>query len=102
MPEEVITKDGATIRTAAHTRPGDFIQPYQKGGVRMMPSYNIRLAKIFLGSEENYEAFKKAGGRSNEIALALTERSRQQARRLLADPKSDAGDSSSAPVSDAD
>lgn len=103
VPEEVITaKDGSAIRTAAHTRPGDFIQPYQKDGKRLTPSYNIRLAKIFLGSEEVYEEFKKAGGRSNEIALALTERSRQQARRQLADPKSDAGDSDASPVSDAD
>lgn len=103
VPEEVVTgPDGTTVRTAAHVERGDFIQPYQKDGIRMAPSYNIRLAKIFLGSEARYEEFKAAGGRSNEIAIALAERSREQQKRQERDSKSSAGPARHQAVSDAD
>lgn len=89
VPETTITmKDGTTTTMKAHTVVGAFIDPYQKDGVRMTPSFNIQMAKILLGSEERYEEFKKAGCTSNALAMALDKRAEEMRRRTADDSKS--------------
>ncbi len=102
VPENIIRlKDGTTTTIGAHTARGDFIQPYQKDGVRMTPGYNIRLAQILLGDKQ-YKIFKAAGGRSNQVAIELSRRARELRERQSSDPKSDGGDRRLASVPDTD
>lgn len=104
VPETKTTHpDGSVTVIAAHFergKRGDFITPYQKDGVRMTPGYNIRLAKIYFGDQ--YEAFKAAGGRSNDLALALTRAANKMRERQAADSKSAGGGVSVEAVPDAD
>jgi hypothetical protein len=102
VPENNITlSDGTTTKIGAHTQRGDFMQPYQKDGVRMTPGYNIRLAKILLGETE-YEKFKARGGRSNQVAIELSRRARELRERQASDPKSDGSNKRLAAVPDGD
>lgn len=102
IPAQTITgPDGTTITTESHTDTM-VIQPYQKDGERITPSYNIRLAKIFLGDEKTYKAFKEAGGRSNALVIEVTKRAEEHRRRQAADPKSVPSTAGDKAVSDAD
>lgn len=102
IPEQVITApDGTTIRSEQHTDKAP-IQPYQKDGERITPSYSIQLAKIFLGSDKRYNEFKKAGGRSNALVMAVTKRADEHRKRQAADSKSVSGVTDSSAVPDAD
>ena len=88
VPETTVTlKDGTTTTMAAHTVTGGFIDPYQKDGERIRPSYNIQLAKILLGKEK-YEEFKAAGCKSTDLAIALNERADEMRKRSADDSKS--------------
>ncbi|SRX93560.1 hypothetical protein MSP7336_01799 [Mycobacterium shimoidei] len=90
VPETTTTHpDGSVTVIPKHIERGDFISPYQKGGVRMRPGYNIRLAKIYFG--DRYEEFKAAGGRSNDLALALRRAADEMRERQAADSKSAGG-----------
>lgn len=83
-----VTKDGTTTTIEAHVVKGGFIDPFQKDGKRITPSYNVQMAKILLGTEEEYARFKAAGGTSNAIAIALAKRSEEMRNRRASDPKS--------------
>lgn len=88
VPETTITlMNGATTTMAAHTAVGGFIDPYQKDGERIRPSYNIQLAKCLLG-EEKYAEFKAAGCKSTDLAIALNERADEMRNRTADDSKS--------------
>jgi hypothetical protein len=90
VPEMTLTlKDGTTTTTAAHTIQGGFVDPYQKDGQRMAPSYNVRQARILLGDQ--YDEFKAAGGTANAIAYALIKRGEEMRKRRESDSKSDGG-----------
>lgn len=103
VPERVIKvtePDGTVNETtvAAHTIPartvpGDFIEPYQKDGALIEPPYNVQIAQILLG--DDYERFKKGGGRSSDVRLELLRMKRESEERANADSKSV---DSSAPV----
>jgi hypothetical protein len=79
-------------KTGAHTVRGDFIQPYQKDGVRMHPPYSIQLALIYWG-EDGYAKFKAGGGRSAEIPTKLNELNLEITKRMADDSKSAGSDS---------
>ncbi|GAA2436165.1 hypothetical protein [Mycolicibacterium llatzerense] len=88
VPETTITlKDGTTTTMAAHTVVGGFIDPYQKDGERIRPSYNIQMAQCLLGPEK-YEEFKSAGCKSNDLAIALNKRAEEMRNRTVDDSKS--------------
>lgn len=90
VPQMTLTlKDGTTTTTEAHTVQGGFIDPYQKDGKRMSPSYNVQMAKILLG--DKYEEAKAAGVTANAIAFALQKRADEMRGRQDADPKSGGG-----------
>lgn len=89
VPETTITMQDGTVTTMkAHTVTGGFIDPYQKDGERMTPSYNIQMAKILLGSEEKYQEFKAAGCTSNALAVAMSKRAEEMRNRTTDDSKS--------------
>jgi hypothetical protein len=85
---ESTDEDGTVTKTkiAAHTMPGDFIQPYQKDGELLDPPYTVQLAKILLG-EEQYEKFKAGGGSSQQLNLLLRKMRQDTEERAKADPK---------------
>jgi len=72
--------------------------PHRKNGVPI--NYNRELAKALFG--EQYEAFKAAGGRPNDVALIWSRMNQEMAKRRLADSKSGGSDSDMAAVPDAD
>ncbi len=103
VPETSITApDGSVITTKAHSVQGGFIDPWQKDGKRVTPSYNIQMAKILLGTDEEYARFKAAGCNSNQIAIALGKRAEEMAKRRADDSKSDGGAVVSQEVAEAD
>lgn len=103
VPETTVTlKDGTTTTMQAHTVTGRFVDPYQKDGVRMTPSFNIQMAKILLGTPERYEEFKKAGCTSNALAMALDMRAEEMRKRTRDDSKSAGGPVVSKAVAETD
>lgn len=84
----------------ARTVRGDFIEPYQKDGVRVTPSYNIQIAQILLG--DKYEAFKEGGGRSADVRMELLRMRRETEERARNDSKSRDGSSEDSGVLEAD
>lgn len=69
---------------------GDLMVPYRKDGVRMKPSYNVRLAIVLFG-EAGYKKYKAGGGIANQIALEWARMNREYQERVEADPKSGSG-----------
>lgn len=92
-------------KVEARTVPGSIKLPHQINGERVKPTYAVRVAQALFG--EDYERFKKAGGRANDvlaIVMAMNKErgDREQAEAEAGADKSDAGDSDSqvASVSD--
>lgn len=89
VPETSITMaDGSVVTTKAHTVKGGFIDPWQKDGKRVTPSYNIQMTKILLGTEDEYAKFKAAGCNSNQVSIALGKRAEEMRKRTADDSKS--------------
>lgn len=78
---------------------GALMEPARKGG-KLVESYNVQLAKAILG--ERYEAFKKAGGRGNDVAFIWWKMNKVLADRRAADSKSARGTAAVAPGAGAD
>lgn len=92
--------DGTEVKTEYHaqTVKGGFVQPYQLNGKLVTPNYNVQLVKALL-SEDDYVKFKAAKGKSSEYAAAVKKLSEAADDREASDPKSEAGSSALADVS---
>ncbi len=77
---------------------GRLIQPHHKGGVRVRPSWQQRLA-IVLWGEEGAQRARDGGIALGEIELIWAKQEIAMRERASADPKSGAGSSSVAPAS---
>lgn len=73
---------------------GALKQPYRKGG--KPENYNIRLAQALFDDE--FEAFKRAGGRSADVQLIWSKMNQEMADRREADSKSGGSAADLAPV----
>jgi hypothetical protein len=78
----------AEHRVPARVQRGDFIEPYQKDGVRITPPYNVAIAQIVL---DDYEGFKAGGGRSSEVRMELLRMKKETEERQRNDSKSGDG-----------
>lgn len=85
---ETAQPDGTVVKShmGAHTRRGDYIEPYQENGILVDPPYEVQVAKIILG--DKYDAFKAGGGSSRELAMVLQKLRERGEEREAADPKS--------------
>lgn len=90
---DVLNEDG-TVKFR-----GQLKEPYRKNG-KAVEGYNIQLAKAIFG--ERYDAFKKAGGRSNDVAFFWSKMNKMLADRVSHDSKSGFGTSDVARVPDTD
>ncbi|MDY0112709.1 MAG: hypothetical protein RBS21_00355 [Corynebacterium sp.] len=90
---DVLNEDGS-VRVK-----GALMEPQRKGG-KLVENFNVQLAKAILG--ERYEAFRKAGGRGNDVAFIWWKMNKVLADRRAADSKSRAGAGAVASVPGAD
>lgn len=86
-----VQPDGTEVETfiGARTIEGDFIEPYEEGGVLVDPPYEVQVAQIVLG--DKYAEFEAAEGSPRELVEKLAELRRGVSKRVDADPKSDGG-----------
>lgn len=86
-----IDPNGTQVDTliGAHTRRGDYIEPYEEGGVLVEPLYEVQVAQIVLG--DDYERFRAGGGSSRELVHVLSELRANTDKRVSGDPKSVGG-----------
>lgn len=68
---------------------GALKEPNRKGD-KLVEHYNVQQAKAIFG--EQYEAFRKAGGRASDVSIAWSKMSKILADRRAADSKSGQGD----------
>ncbi|MEB3021313.1 hypothetical protein [[Mycobacterium] crassicus] len=95
---EVRTSDGTLIRAA---RPGDLIEPHQKDGKLIRPTWSERLG-IVLWGKDGAARFRKGGGNFNEISLVWGRQAHALRKWREADSKSADSDSGMAPAADSD
>lgn len=84
VPERTL-EDGTVL--PERTILGDFKTPYRINGQRIVPGYNVRLARVLFG-EKGYEEYKAGGGISNQIALEWAKMNKEYQERVESDLKS--------------
>jgi hypothetical protein len=100
VPDTTITaKDGTVTVIPGRVVKGDYLQPLRTAEGRWTPNLDTRQAIAVLGVEE-FERFKKGGGRAKDIALHLLVMRRQFEERTQRDSKSAVGTVDLAPVPD--
>lgn len=87
--DDILNDDG-TVKVR-----GELKEPHRKDG-KLVDNYNIQLAKAIFG--DDFEDFKKAGGRSSDVSTIWWKFNKKLADRRAADSKSGGGDSAVAAV----